>query len=367
MENQKLGKYEAIFVICIICISNLLLSAPQIIITICGSSSIINAIYISALAFIIVSLIYLLFKKFRNFDILDIANYLAGNWFKIALGLFFIFFIIMYASMPYRDIADNLKIIYFPNVDISYILIILIIPIAIVNYFGFNTVLKCNTIILPFILLTIILIFIFNIPNYHYENIFPILGNGPKNIFFYGICNIFSFTGFIYLYFIIPTLKDKTDFKKVSFLSTAICSFFIILTISSLIFIFPTTITKDETIPIYLATKQISFGTFLQRTDILFILTWILTIFSNLSVAIAFCLKIFQKITNITDIKPIVFPLCAIFFSISLMYSRILELYNTKITIFKNGFCIFILGFTLIIMILANIKKLILQKGGEKN
>ena len=92
MNNTKLGYIEAICIICIITLSNILLSGPQNILSSSGSASIINAIYISLLALAIVFIIYSLFKNFKNSDILDIGEFLAGNWLKVLLGIIFILF-----------------------------------------------------------------------------------------------------------------------------------------------------------------------------------------------------------------------------------------------------------------------------------
>ena len=327
-----------------------------------GSAAIINVIYITILAFIFAYIIYSLFKNFKNSDILDIGEFLAGNWLKILLGIIFIGFILFYASIILRDIGENLKIIYFQNVNIAYILLLFTIPVAIVNFLGFRTVIKCNLIMVPLILVAITLIFIFTVPDFTYQRMFPILGNGLDSIFLKGSSSIILFGGFAYLYFLMPLLKEKKDFKRTTLVSVAICGYSTLISVISLLFIFPFVIPANESVPIYLATREISFGSFIERTDILFILIWILTIFTNLSVSMAFIVQIFKKITHISDSKAVVFCFSSILFAISLIYDDLLQLSFAENQIYFYAFIgiIFILG--LIVLILANLKQKRLNK-----
>lgn len=357
MNHNKIGYVEAICIVAIVTITSVLLNEPKNILKIVGSGAILNVIYITILALALAYIIYLLFKNFKNSDILDIGEFLAGNWLKIVLGILFIGFILFYASIILRDIGENLKIIYFQNVNISYILLLFVLPVAIVNFFGFRTVIKCNLVMVPIILITITLIFLFTIPEFTYQRMFPILGNGLNSIFIKGTSSIIAFGGFAYLYFIMPLLKEKKDFKKVSLVSIGICAYSVFLSVVSLLFIFPFVISGNESVPIYLATKEISFGNFIERTDILFILIWILTIFTNLSIAMAFVVHIFKKITNITDTKSVVFCFSSILFAISLIYTNLLQLNFAENQIYLYAFIGIILIFSFGVLILANIKQ----------
>ncbi len=362
MNKIRIGAIEAVCIICIITLSNILLAGPQIILRSTGSSALLNTFFISLLAFIVFYIIYLLFKNFKNSDILDISSFLAGNWLKVLLGISIILFLLLYASTNYRDMAENLKIIYFQNINITYILLLIIIPVAIVNCFGFNTVIKCNLIILPLILLTILIIFILGMPKFVLQNIFPILGNGIKSTFLTGSQNISVFGGLIYLFLIMPLLKRKDDFKKVSFTSLAVSSIALTLSTACLLFILPVSIITKESIPFYIAIKQISLGNFIERVDILFLFIWLLTIFSNLSILISFILLIFKKITNIEDTKPLILTFCSILLGIALIYKNENQLTLAKVTIYKNIFLILVLGVNISILVLANIKKKIKDK-----
>ena len=87
MNLSKLGSLEAIAFTIIVMLNNIVLNLPKSILSKCGSSSIINVIYISIIGFIFLSIILKLFKKFKGYDILDISEFLGGKAFKIIVGI----------------------------------------------------------------------------------------------------------------------------------------------------------------------------------------------------------------------------------------------------------------------------------------
>ena len=66
---------------------------------------------------------------------------------------------------------------------------------------------------------TIVLVFIGNSKNFHFENIYPILGNGINATFFSGFSNVFAFCGLAYLFFLPSKLRNPEKLTKISIIS----------------------------------------------------------------------------------------------------------------------------------------------------
>ena len=364
MSSNKLGYIEAISVIAIATISNVLLNEAKSVFKNTGSGAILNILYVSILAFIIVFTIYKLFKNFKGLDILDISEFTGGKWLKIFTGFSFILLIFFYASIVLRDMGEYIQKIYFQNLNIAYILMLLILPAAIINMLDFKTAVKCNLIMVIVISIVSTVLYLALIPKFTYQRIFPILGNGANSIFITGVSLLSSFIGFAYLYFIMPLLKDYKDFKKVGFIATGLCIYSIILSVVGLLLIFPFVLPANESAPIYLLARQINFGTFIERADILLIVIWILTIFNNLSIALSFILYIFKKVTNIKDTKSISLCFSLILYALSLIYNDLIQLDTMENKIFVYAFFIIVFVLGLGVLILANIKHKIQKKKG---
>ena len=113
----------------------------------------------------------------------------------------------------------------------------------------------------------------------------------------------------------------------------------------------------DEIMPLYSAAAYIEFGTFFQRLDSLFLLIWTLSFICYLSIVTKFSIYIFKKVTNIKEIKPIVYPLSLIMIAIALIPKNyaVSKFYETEIYPYLVIGLVFFLSF--FILLFAYLKK----------
>lgn len=353
MSAEKIGKIEAICLMLIIVINELIINVPNMIILDTKTGSTLNIIYVSILAVAFTYIICKLFKPFYGKDILDVSEYVGGRVLKIILGVLFILFFIFLSSINLRYFANSLKVIYFNTSPLVYILLFFLIPALFINKYGLRAISGVNLIFLPVILASFIFLIISSYNNFTMLRIFPILGEGFNKTFLTGATNIFSFTGLAYIYFLPALLKDSKDFKKVSITSVVISAICLILSIVSLIMAFPAITKTDETLSVYLLTRLIEIGDFLERLDALFIFIWIIAHISFLGLTFFYILKIFQKITRIEDSRSLTSSLGLIVLGSCLVFKDIAQLkfiaryylkYSSLILIFVICFGILILG-----------------------
>ena len=214
MTKTKIGSLEAIMLVLTIVISHSSLALPNDILTNYNSASIINIIYVSIFALLLVLLIVRLFKKFPGMDIIDISEYAGGKILKNLIGVVFITYFIVSSGFILRIFCESIKIIYYPMTNITFLIALFVIAVCIANSLNFNATIKANKIILPFALISIIFIFITNMSNFVPQRIFPILGNGFFKTFLLGLSNIASFDGIVFLYFLPPLLRILLILKR---------------------------------------------------------------------------------------------------------------------------------------------------------
>lgn len=353
---DKINNKEAMFIIINICINIGILIAGQIIVENCGSSSIINTCIISIIAIIVTCIICALYKKFIGLSILDIADYLGGKLLKSIVGIiFFIYFLFTIIVLLCR-LANCLQIVYYPMTNIVYIILLFVIAIGLTCTLKNKSFAKANFIIIPLSLISLILIFAGNVKNFDYQNIFPILGNGIDSTFISGLSNLFAFGGIAYLYFLPQNLKTPNKFFKISVLSIIISSIFLLITVAIIVLMFSPSLVNGELYPIYLAVRYIEFGAFFQRLDALVLLIRIISFLSFLGIIGNLCLEIFKNITEISDSKPIIYPLMLLILggTIAVENYNILELLQNEI--FKILFFAVAIVLGIGILFFANIK-----------
>lgn len=353
---QKIGKLEAIALIVMVSMNQIFLNLSNIIIVNTGTSAWINVIVISAVAILFCLLITKLFKPFPAHDIVDISEYLGKKTLKTIIGILYILFFIFISAVVLRYLTNSLKLIYFEKSPLTFLLILFLIPVVFAVRLGIKPISRVNLIFIPIVLISIIIILFSTISDFVPQRIFPILGFGANETFLIGLNNIFTFSAFAYLYFLIPLLKNPDDFKKVALSSITISAIYIFLSVICLIMMFPFISFTDEMLSIYLLARLIEFGKFFQRVDAIFVLIWILSAFSFLAITVEFANRIIKKLVNLKTHKELAFSICAIIFSLALSLANFSTIKFMQTQILKYFVIALVFVISLIILILANLK-----------
>ena len=359
MENNfyQISKYEAIALIIIIMINKLILNIPYYIIDLVGSGAIVNIIYIGIIDFIVTLIIVKLLKRFENSDILDISEFLGGKILKTLIGIISIALFLIVSFITIVDFSNVLHIIYFSDFPIIYILFFFIIGILIVNFVGFKSIIRTICFVTPFAIISVIVAFFTIWSDLDINNLTPILGQSYHQNFIVGLSNTFSMYIIVYFYFIKPLLKDSTGYKKIAIISYIISFILLLLTVISMLTLFNTTSSSEPINSLFLLSRQLELGTFIQRIDALFILLWIFSIFSYLSFVVFLINRIIKKLTNISNEKMLTFPICSILIGLTLIPINVSQIHFIESTLYKYLVLGFMFGISLVILILANFKK----------
>ncbi len=190
---EKINNKEAISLIVSSSLGITVLVASQIIASTCLSSSLINTGIISIIALALTIIICALYKKFIGISFLDITEFLGGKFLKFIIGILFLLYFIFTASVVLCKAVNCLQIVYYPMTNVSYTVLLFAITTCIACNLKNNGFLRATFLIVPPVIVAIIFIFIGNLKNFNYENIYPLLGNGLNATFGTGTTNLFKF------------------------------------------------------------------------------------------------------------------------------------------------------------------------------
>lgn len=357
MENTKIGNKEAISLLITIIFNHIIINLTKSVINVTASASLLNILYISIITIIFTCIICYFLNKFPTLDIIDISEYLGGKILKWLIAILFVGYFIFFAGILLHIFASFLKIIYFQLVNIKYVVALFVICTFIGCCMRHNAVLRANVIIFPFLIISTLFLFFANFSYMSPEKIYPILGNGWYITFIEGLSNIFVFQGLAYIYFLPSKLKEPNQLKKITIHSIVISSIFILISVAIVLFMFNGFVETDELLPLYSAVKYIEFGSFFQKLDSAFVLIWIISFISYLSITLNFSSNILKKLAKVESEKIFTFLLTIILFFAGTWeknYSTSIFLANT---IYKYAFFILIIGFSLLILLSATIKQ----------
>lgn len=357
MNENKLNYVEAAFLIVIVMISHIILEFPNLIIKSIGSSSILNVVYITLLALLFFFIVAKLFKPHGGKNILNISEYIGGKALKYIMTIIYSLHFIFVAAILIRSFSETLQVVYFPSAPIWIIIAMFLIVAIIVNKLGSKNVIRANTLLIPPILITMVIVFISSINNFEFNRIFPLLGNGIDSTFIKGASNIYTFSGLIYIFFIIPELKNINDFKKVGITAILLSGAYLLFSVSSLLMLFPFLTSGVDVLSVYLSTRTIQLGKFMPRTDAIFMFIWILNYLTYLSVIILYISKISKDSFKVKNSSPIIYLSAILIFIISLIPKNSVELSFIQIHVFKYMSLIIVFGLSFLILLIGYLKK----------
>lgn len=356
-QTTKIGNMEAIFLIVTIMINHIILNLPKVLLDFSGSSTLLNIVFVTVIALCIVYFISRILKRFPSMDILDISEFLGSKFLKNMIGILFMIYFLFSASTFLRSFCESIKIIYFPRTPLLLLILLFVIGIILCNRLGMQSIIRANLIFIPAILFSIIFIFFANLDNFTAQRIFPLFGNGIVPTFFSGISNLFAFGGISLLYFIPPTLKDSKEFKKVANISILLSGIWLLFSVATLLFIFPSITTTDEILPLYLASRFIEFGRFFQRLDAVFLLIWIISMMSYLSILLSFIVSIFKKVTAFQYSYITIYGSALLILLFSLIPQNYVQVHFLETTVYKYFVLSLVFVISLTVLIFAALKE----------
>ena len=357
MNNNRIGFVESISLTLIVIISHILLNLPNEILGSTASSGPLNVIYITILAVILFLVFNKLFSPFQGKDILDVAEFVGGNILKKVVSIIYTLYFIFVCGILLLNFANTLKTVYLQDMPTSLICLVFILIALIANQFGFKNVSRINAIILPFIVVAILIIFFALSVRFVPERFFPVLGYGVNNTFILGATNVFAFGEIILLLLMRSSYKDPKDVKRNGLTSVISSGIILFLSVTSLILIFPFATGGEGILSIYMITRSIQFGTFFQRVDAFFILIWVLTFFSYLSVVFAFILRITNKNLRMQKSNIPTFIVGLGVFIVTLIPQNIAQIRFAENVIYKYACLIIVFGMSFVILLLGYLKK----------
>lgn len=357
MDNTKIGNKEAIAILITITFNHIILNITKTIIDTTASASLLNILYIGIIAIIFTCMVCYFLNKFPTFDLVDISNYLGGNVLKWIIGLLYIAYFIFFSGTLLHMFASSLQIIYFPLTKIFYIVSLFIIATVIVCNMKYNAIYRSTLIIFPFIIVSTLFLFFSDMQFFKIEKMYPIFGNGLFSTFISGMSNMFAFQGLAYIYFMPPKLKNPEQTKKVAVTSIILSCIFLLIGLAIILFMFNGFVETDELMPLYSAVKYIEFGSFFQKMDSIFVLIWIISFVSYLSITLKFSSNILKKLTNVKNSSAFNYLLAiALLFASIWQKNYAVSTYFAG-TVYKYSFLVLIIGISFLVLLFSVLKQ----------
>lgn len=358
--NEKFGSFECITTMFCIAFMPIFLTLPRFSALEFGTGSFFQSIYMSIVALIFFLILYKLYKKFKNHDILDIAEYTGGKVLKYITGILIIFYVFSSVLITLSEFNEDIKNVLFLEAPSAFISILFGITILISSFIGVKGVFRASAIIAPLIFIGLITTLLSLISNIDLTNFFPVFGNGVSNTLIKGGFRFGRYESLALFLLIAPNIKNlgKTSLKAFSLIN-----FLIILCFLLVFGIIQYPSITENYIPLFEISRLISYGRFIERVESIIILLTLINVCIYLSFGIILVTNVIKKLFNIKYFKRIIPSIVVLLVSSNMLLSSYTDILNFRelLNVYIAPPLLFF--YPLLILIIANIK----EKSSDKS
>lgn len=229
--------------------------------------------------------------KYPSQTLIQYGQQILGTWLGKILGLVYICFFILMASISARDFSELLLNYILEKTPILVFIGVLMLASVYALFAGLTAIGRFAELIVPFTLLVVIFGIIANIPNATFLPSLP-LKHDLKYFINEAMLELPSFGMASSLLFLIPMLHDKAGAKRPLLISIGIvgaATIFVTIIVVAVLGPYETT---SINYPFLLTFQQIVFLSSIPRFDLLFIFSWISISF--LTVSVYFYIAVFS-------------------------------------------------------------------------
>jgi len=357
IAEGKFGTNEAIWFITIAIIAKVFYTSPSIVSGLVGTAGWYMTLISASVAAVGFTFIYHLLKRFPGKGLVEIYEIVLGRIGGCIFSSMLAILLVYIAAIRTREFSEVLKIYILPLTPLTYILILFVGTVAILNILGLETLVRLSKLTGYAMAVGFFIVIILGQQNYSLYRLFPFLGYGIGRTLYHGIIRSSVYGEVICLAVFAPSLQGIRHIKKAGYTSLALSGAFISIALIAFIMTFPYYAAIEVTSPMYEMITLIDYGRFLQRVDPIFV--FIMGISSLLSVSAVFYafVSIYCKIFRIQDTKPVILSTAIIVYTLAIASKSMSQVTFGSVQALRDYGSIFFYLLPLIALIMAMLRK----------
>jgi spore germination protein KB len=355
-EETKLTPFQFSCLVFIFIISSSTLLVPKLSATFAKQDAWIATILSLIFGVFIVKLYILICCKFPSKNLIEINEIVFGKFISTMISSVLLLYTCIITAGLLRQLEDFLLVTLLSETPIEVIGFILILLITYIAFNGLNVLAMSTEIIIPFIIVTIIMLFIFYIPNVEINNILPMFEASNGEILKATLITLcYPYLDLIIFMLLIPLIKKEEKTSKEFVYSTIIGGLVIIIFTFFCLTILRPGFTVNASYPVYVVTEKINIGNFIQRIEALVGILWVTSLIIKITICFLATLTSFKSLTKIKDISPFIYPFIVICYVLALFLFPNIVYFNQETIIQLWPPLLVIIGFIYPLVLLITI------------
>lgn len=223
-------------------------------------------------------------SRYPGHTLMEYVETILGRWLGKIAGALFLGYFFLTSALVLRNVGDFITTIVMPETPIQVIHALFLLAIVAGVGMGLEVIARASEIFLPWIVLLLVLLIVFLIPQIQLDRIQPIFETGVKGIL-HGSLSMLSipYMELVVFLMVYPNVSKPKKIRA-AFLKGGLLGGMVIVVVTMLcVFVLGWDFTARHTFPSYTLAKKIQVGEFLQRIEVLVAIIWFLTIFFKLA------------------------------------------------------------------------------------
>ncbi|WFA09924.1 GerAB/ArcD/ProY family transporter [Tissierella sp. Yu-01] len=270
------------------------------------------------LSFVYVLIVYIplvfLTNKFCNYSMVEymkiIYGKLIGKVMGFLYGLYFAVGVVNSLTLQTELVTSSI----LPDSSNLVITVVVLITCAYISTRGVVTIFRGVDIIFPAVMITLLGLLLLGFNNIDFSIFLPIINDSSFLDINHGALILtLQFTDAFILLMVVSELEYKKDINKIFVISVAINVVLLIIAIIATQGTLGVEYSRHSVFPFLIYTRLIDFLRFIERIDLIFVVTWILVITTRITGFLYISTRVFRDVFNKDENEKFIIFIVSIF------------------------------------------------------
>lgn len=322
VEKGKITGRQLMVLVLIVTIGDSILVLPSLATAFAKQDVWLVAVLSLLLGMMVMLLFASLQKRNPQLTLVQVCDKVFGKWIGGFLALSFMFYLFLSVAVQLREIGDFMTTQILPETPIEAIHILFFVVVIYATRLGLVPIARTAEVFMPLLILMLIFMLIFLIPEIKIDNIFPLFGEGIKPIIRASVPFIsFPFLELVPVLMILPQVKNAEKIRRSLLIGILVGGTVLAVITTLCILILGAELTAVNLYPSYLLARKIQVGNFLERIESILALIWFASIFMKCTLYFYSMSLGMVQIFNLRDRRAVILPLAVLALLVSINVS----------------------------------------------
>jgi spore germination protein KB len=335
LEKGKIGSRQLMILVITYTIGDSILVVPSIVASEAEQDGWVSGIFSLAIAPLLVVFLYDALRKcYPDLTLVEYSQKILGKWLGIVISLLYISYFFITSATYMREIGDFMTTHIMPDTPIQVIMLLFMSIVLMSARLGLEPLARSAEILFPFVVLLLLILMLFLLPEIQFKNLLPILEGGLKPVIRGSIpFFVIAFIEPVAVLMILPFVSQKDRIRKSLFVGQLLAGSILIIITMLAILILGADLTARQIYPSYILAKKINIADFFTRVEATIAIIWFITIFIRFSLFFYAAVLGLAQTLKLHDYRPLVFPFGMILIVFTMIMAPNTVYYNTFISV----------------------------------